>query len=61
MGSYRVGEDAIEFGPGQADHEIVNLSSHTYQAHGAVLRAAGNCVGITGYTPLRKVITIRGV
>jgi hypothetical protein len=61
MGTYRVGEDAIEFGPGQADHEIVSLSGHTYQAHGAVLRAAGNCVYITGYTPFRKVIAIRGV
>jgi hypothetical protein len=61
MATYRVGEDAIEFGPGQADHEIVSLSGHTYQAHGAVLRAAGNCVYITGYTPFRKVITIRGV
>jgi hypothetical protein len=60
MATYRVGEDAIEFGPGQADHEIVGLSGHTYQAHGAVLRAAGNCVYITGYTPFRKVIAIRG-
>jgi hypothetical protein len=61
MGTYRVGEDAIEFGPGQADHEIAGLSGHTYQAHGAVLRAAGTCVYITGYTPFRKTIAIRGV
>ena len=61
MGAYRVGDDVIEFGPGQADHEVVNLSGHTYQAHGAVLRAAGNCVYLTGYTPFRKVITIRGM
>ncbi|QOY89010.1 hypothetical protein [Paludibaculum fermentans] len=61
MGSYRVGGEGIEFGPGQAEHEVISLSGHTYQAHGAVLRAAGNCVYITGYTPFRKVITIRGV
>lgn len=61
MGAYRVGEDAIEFGPGQADHEITNLSGHSYQAHGATLRASGNRVFITGYTPLRKVVTIRGL
>ncbi|MGJ5818770.1 hypothetical protein [Paludibaculum fermentans] len=61
MGTYRVGSDGIEFGPGQADHEVINLSGHTYQAHGAALRAAGNCIYITGYTPFRKVITIRGV
>jgi hypothetical protein len=58
-GAYRVGDDVIEFGPGQADHEVINLSGHTYQAHGTVLRTAGNCVYITGYTPFRKVITIR--
>jgi hypothetical protein len=61
MGTYHVGEDAIEFGPGQADHESVNLSGHTYQAHGGSLRASGNCIYITGYTPFRKVITIRRV
>ncbi|MGC4053447.1 MAG: hypothetical protein QM757_29450 [Paludibaculum sp.] len=61
MGVYRVGGDAIEFGPGQMEHEVTGLSGHSYQAHGAVLRAAGTCLYITGYTPLRKVITIRGV
>ena len=61
MGAYRVGDDVIEFGPGQRDHEVINLTGHTYQAHGTVLRTAGNCVYITGYTPFRKVITIRSV
>jgi hypothetical protein len=61
LGTYRVGEAGIEFGPGQADHEVISLSGHTYQAHGTVLRTAGHCVYITGYTPFRKVITIRGV
>jgi hypothetical protein len=61
IGAYRVGDDTIEFGPGQADHELIDLSGHTYQAHGSVLRTAGNCVYITGYTPFRKVIMIRGV
>lgn len=61
LGTYRLGETGIEFGPGQAEHEVIMLSGHTYQAHGAVLRASGNCVYITGYTPFRKVITIRGV
>jgi hypothetical protein len=61
MGRYRIGDDTIEFGPGQAEHELINLSGHTYQAHGASLRASGTCVYVTGYTPLKKVITIRGV
>jgi hypothetical protein len=60
-GTYTVGSDVIEFGPGQADHEFINLSGHTYQAHGATLRATGACVYITGFTPFRKVITIRGM
>ena len=61
LGTYRVGTDAIEFGPGLSEHSIINLSGHTFQAHGARLRAPGSCVYITGYTPFRKVITIRAV
>ena len=61
VGTYRVGTDAIEFGPGLSEHNVINLSGHTYQAHGARLRAPGSCVYITGYTPFRKVITIRAV
>jgi hypothetical protein len=60
-GRYRVGDDTIEFGPGQAEHQFLNLSGHSYAAHGATLRAVGTCVYITGFTPFRKVITIRGV
>jgi len=61
VGRYRVGDDAIEFGPGQADHEFLNLSGHSYMAHGASLRAAGTCVYITGFTPFQRVITVRTV
>lgn len=61
MATYRVGDDAIEFGPGQADHTFINLGGHTYQAHGATLRTSGNRVYITGLTPFRKVLTIRGM
>jgi hypothetical protein len=61
IGSYRVGDDVIEFGPGQADHQSIGLSGHTYQAHGAALHARGSCVYITGFTPFKKSITIRGV
>jgi len=58
---YRVGEDAIEFGPGQADHQMVNFSGHLYQSHQGVLQAPGNKVYITGYTPFRKVLTFRAL
>lgn len=58
---YRNGPDAIEFGPGQADHQATNISGHLYQAHNGALRAAGTRVYITGFTPFRKVLTIRAV
>ncbi|MGA2269188.1 MAG: hypothetical protein ABSH44_12035 [Bryobacteraceae bacterium] len=61
LGRYRVGDDVIEFGPGQAEHQSLNLSGPSYAAHGATLRAAGTCVYITGYTPFRNIITIKGV
>jgi hypothetical protein len=61
MGAYRVGDDVIEFGPGKAEHEVINLSGHTYQAHGTTLRTAGNCLYITGYTPFQHTITIRSM
>jgi hypothetical protein len=58
-GRYRVGDDVIEFGPGQAEHQQVNFSGPSYTAHGAVLRTPGTCVYITGFTPFQKVITIK--
>jgi hypothetical protein len=61
MGTYRVGDDRIEFGAGQADHQFLNFSGHSYAAHGGTLRADGIRVYITGFTPFKKVITIRGV
>ena len=61
LGRYKVGDDVIEFGPGQADHELINLSGQSYEAHGAALRTAGKCVYITGFTPFQKTITLRPV
>jgi hypothetical protein len=61
VGRYRVGNDVIEFGPGQADHQSFNLSGHSYAAHGATLRAMGTCVYITGFTPFRRTLTIRAI
>lgn len=58
MGVYRVGQDAITFGPGLAQHEQIDLSGSSYKAHGAPLRAGGLCVYITGFTPLQRILTI---
>ena len=60
-GRYRVGDDVIEFGPGQAEHQSPIPSGPSYAAHGATLRTAGTCVYITGLTPFKNVITIKGV
>ncbi len=60
-GRYRLGDDVIEFGPGQADHEFFDLSGSSYIAHGAHLRARGQCVYITGLTPFQKTVVIRAV
>jgi len=59
MGRYQAGGDGIEFGPGQAEHEYLDLSGSSYTAHGAALRAGGNCIYITGFTPFQRVLTIR--
>jgi hypothetical protein len=61
VGRYRVGEDVIEFGPGQAEHQWLNLAGHSYIAHGGTLRPPGYCVYLTGFTPFRRVLTVRGV
>ncbi len=60
-GRYRVGADCIEFGPGRYEHERLDLSGHTYIAHGARLRPSGIPVYITGFTPFEHVLTIRAV
>jgi len=61
MGKYRLGEDAIEFGPGVAEHRFVNLSGPSYAAHGATLAAGGDCAYIAGFTPFRRVVTVRAL
>src|SRR5205823_4745297 len=60
IGRYRVGNDAIEFGPGQAEHEFLNLAGPSYVAHGGTLKANGLTVYITGFTPFNRVLTIMG-
>ncbi|HZS56416.1 MAG TPA: hypothetical protein VFA65_18570 [Bryobacteraceae bacterium] len=58
---YRVGNDAIEIGPGQAEHQQLNLSGPSYAAHGATLETPGIRVYITGFTPFRNVVTVKSV
>ena len=48
-GVYRVEEDKITFGPGQAIHEWTNI-------RGALPRPDGQCVYLTGFTPFKHRI-----
>ena len=61
VGRYKVGDDVIEFGPGQAEHQQINLSGPSYTAHGATLRTTGTCVYITGFTSFQKTIALKPV
>jgi len=60
-GQYRAGGDAIEFGPGEGAHLWFNLAGPSYTAHGAPLVTPGTRVYLTGYTPFRRVLTIRAI
>lgn len=57
-GRYTLDDRTIEFGPGEAKHEWINLSGSSYLAHGAILRPNGICVYITGFTPFKRMLTI---
>ncbi|MEX0770876.1 MAG: hypothetical protein WD035_09095 [Balneolaceae bacterium] len=57
-GSYRVGEDIIEFGPGRIEHTRSPQSNEQYAVHGGEIRLAGYRVYITGTTPFRHTLRI---
>lgn len=59
MGTYQVGNDVIEFGPGHAAHQFTNLDGASYTAHRGTVKPTGDCIYLTGYTPFRETITIR--
>jgi hypothetical protein len=50
-GSYRMGGDTLDFGPGRADHRWTQL-------RGALPKLNAPCVYITGYTPFRHTLEI---
>ena len=58
-GRFQVGEDVIEFGPGRADHQNINLEGASYTAHRGSLKPDGDRVYITGFTPFKEKITIK--
>jgi hypothetical protein len=59
MGTYTVGSDTIEFGPGQLTRAPGRMEGESYGWVNGSLRAEGSRVYLTGLTPLRYKLTIR--
>jgi hypothetical protein len=59
MGTYTVGNDTIEFGPGQLPRSPGRMEGETYGWIGGNLRAEGERVYLTGVTPLKYTLTIK--
>ena len=57
-GRFRVGDDVIAFGPGQADHEAIRMEAVPNGTQEGASSSAGQRVYITGFTPFRKTLTI---
>jgi hypothetical protein len=57
-GRYRVGNDIITFGPGQADHERIPMAGPYSDPYISGPHPESYRVYITGYTPFRKTLTI---
>jgi hypothetical protein len=58
-GRYRLGDDTIEFGPGRAEHQFLNLDGASYAAHRGSLKTDLDYVYITAYTPFRDKLTVK--
>ncbi len=58
-GQYRLGDDVIEFGPGRAEHQFLNLDGASYAAHRGSLKTDLDYVYTTGYTPFREKLMIK--
>jgi hypothetical protein len=57
-GNFRVGDDVITFGPGQADHEMVRLEGVSFEAPQRPSPPDRHKVYVTGFTPFRKTLII---
>jgi hypothetical protein len=58
IGRFRVGDDVISFGPGQADHEIIRMEAPTSEMRQVPPQPDRHRVYITAFTPFRKTLTI---
>lgn len=57
-GRYRVGNDEITFGPGQAEHEMVRVEGSSGEAQPGSPLPEQRRVYITGFTPFQETLTI---
>ncbi len=57
-GTFRIGDDVITFGPGQADHEMIRMEDATGNPRQGPSQPDRFRVYITGFTPFTKTITI---
>jgi len=57
-GQYKIGDDVIEFGPGQADHQWTPQLAARYGEQQNSAPAEGLRVYITAMTPVKKIISI---
>jgi hypothetical protein len=57
-GRYRVGNDVIMFGPGEADHERIPVAGLYSDPYLGAPHPESYRVYITGFTPFRKTLTI---
>jgi len=58
MGRFRMGDDVITFGPGQADHEMIRVEGAAYDVRQGPSQPDRFRVYITGFTPFKKTLTI---
>jgi hypothetical protein len=57
-GRFRVGNDVITFGPGQADHELVRIEGASPETNQGTSPPDRHRVYITGFTPFRKTLRV---
>jgi hypothetical protein len=59
QGSYTVGSDRIEFGPGASAHNRLRMEGENYSVYNGHNRAEGYRVYLTGVTPFKHTLTVK--
>lgn len=59
QGTYTVGADTIEFGPGASAHNRLRMEGENYSVYNGHNRAEGYRVYLTGITPFKHTLTVK--